>query len=132
MYEFFAVDLVSDPTYGSTRAMLWCVVEGGTYFLAACMPSLRPLKRIILKDTSFSSFMSVIYERISTSTRTSFGQGSSGVVKTTEIAMEVKYVDAEGMSTSSTSRIDLRGTRISELDGSHDSVSLERVSVERL
>jgi hypothetical protein len=129
MYEFFAVDLVSDPTYGSTRAMLWCVIEGGTYFMAACMPSLRPLKRVILKGSSFSSLISGIYERVS---GTSSRQGSSGVIKTTEIAMEVKFVNAKGRSTASTSQLNLRENRMSDLEDAHDSVSLNSDSVERL
>ncbi|KAF2464529.1 uncharacterized protein BDR25DRAFT_155204, partial [Lindgomyces ingoldianus] len=45
MVNFFTTDLFADPTYNCVATMTWTTVEPGVYLMAACMPSLRPLKR---------------------------------------------------------------------------------------
>ncbi len=51
---FHSTALFNDPTYIGVRTFVYTIVEAGTYFIAACLPSLRPLKRHFFGDWSFS------------------------------------------------------------------------------
>ncbi|KAF2488732.1 hypothetical protein BU16DRAFT_432973, partial [Lophium mytilinum] len=45
--------LLNDFTYNSVSLTLFTIIEASTYFIAACMLSLRPFKRYIFKGKSF-------------------------------------------------------------------------------
>jgi hypothetical protein len=49
-----ASELFKDPTYKCIPTFTYTIAEAGTYLMAACMPTLRPLKRHILGDRSLS------------------------------------------------------------------------------
>jgi hypothetical protein len=49
--------LTVDRTYTNVHLFIWTVIEPGAYFLAACMPSLKPLKRWILQHTGLSAWI---------------------------------------------------------------------------
>jgi hypothetical protein len=49
-----ASELFKDPTYKCIPTFTYTIAEAGTYLMAACMPTLRPLKRHIFGDRSFS------------------------------------------------------------------------------
>ena len=40
---FFNSDALEDPTWKSAYLNIWTIVEPGTYFMAACLPALRPI-----------------------------------------------------------------------------------------
>ena len=48
---FFRNDAMSDGTFSSVELMSWSLIEPGTYLMAACLPSLRPLAQRIFGDT---------------------------------------------------------------------------------
>jgi hypothetical protein len=55
---FFRDERLSvDRTYTNVHLFIWTVIEPGAYFLAACMPSLKPLKRWILQTTGLSAWI---------------------------------------------------------------------------
>jgi hypothetical protein len=57
--EFFTLDIFTDSAWTSVNLRIWGnAVEPGTYLIAACLPSLRPLFRPLLKDFSFRSLRS--------------------------------------------------------------------------
>lgn len=54
---FFTVDLFADPTYNVVQTMTWTCAEPGVYFIAACLPSLRPLLRSVLETVNPTNFL---------------------------------------------------------------------------
>ncbi|MCJ1308866.1 hypothetical protein MMC25_002521 [Agyrium rufum] len=40
---FFGENAFSDPTWASVPLIIWTIIEAGTYVVAACLPTLRPL-----------------------------------------------------------------------------------------
>jgi hypothetical protein len=107
MVEFFTIDLFSDPTFKCIPTMTWTLVEPGVYFMAACMPTLRPLKRKVFNDFSFMSLITSTIGRISTRRSTSRGttrvssHDGSKVLKTTDIKLESTWAVSEDASTKS-------------------------------
>jgi hypothetical protein len=49
---FFSHDAFEDNTWTSVELLKWTDIEPGIYFIAACMPSLRPLLRMA-RDKTF-------------------------------------------------------------------------------
>lgn len=56
--EFFTRDLFTDPTFNCIMTMIWTAIEPSVYMMAACMPSIRPLKRILMPQFSISAMLS--------------------------------------------------------------------------
>jgi hypothetical protein len=55
MTTFFnAADLFKDPTFKCVPTFTYTIVEAGTYMIASCMPTLRPLKRHLFGQRSFT------------------------------------------------------------------------------
>ncbi|KAF2117349.1 hypothetical protein BDV96DRAFT_644773 [Lophiotrema nucula] len=52
--QWFTTDWTTDPTFHIIEAT---VAEPGIYFIAACMPSLRPLKRAMFGDKSMTRYL---------------------------------------------------------------------------
>jgi hypothetical protein len=46
---FFSHDAFKDNTWTSVELLKWTDIEPGIYFIAACMPSLRPLLQVVWK-----------------------------------------------------------------------------------
>lgn len=55
---FFTIDVFSDPTYYVVTSMTWTCIEPGVYFIAATLPSLRPLARQVSRIIDFSTLYS--------------------------------------------------------------------------
>ncbi|KAI9788794.1 MAG: hypothetical protein M1816_006575 [Peltula sp. TS41687] len=55
--NFFQTNLFSDPTFLVVQTMTWTCVEPSVYLIAATMPSLQPLVRLIFRKTHFRSRM---------------------------------------------------------------------------
>lgn len=55
---FFRINLDADGTYKGTYAVMWTLVEPSMYLITACLPALRPLKRRLFPDLSFTKFVS--------------------------------------------------------------------------
>jgi len=51
---FFTVDLFADPTFNVVQTMTWTCAEPGVYFIAACLPSLRPLARMVFEKVNIT------------------------------------------------------------------------------
>jgi hypothetical protein len=51
---FFSHDAFEDNTWTSVELLKWTDIEPGIYFIAACMPSLRPLLRLA-REKAFGS-----------------------------------------------------------------------------
>ena len=87
---FFTIDLFSDPTFNVSQTMAWTCVEPGVYFIAACLPSLRPLLRLVFEKLHLTKAPS----RLTTSIgRGRFGGGSRG---DTQRSDEVKLSESGG------------------------------------
>ncbi|KAF2804406.1 uncharacterized protein BDZ99DRAFT_575408 [Mytilinidion resinicola] len=57
--------LLNDLTYNSIPTFIFTIIEAGVYLIAACMLSLRPLKRHIFKDKSFTKWVGSYLDRFS-------------------------------------------------------------------
>ncbi|KAL8921166.1 MAG: hypothetical protein Q9172_004162 [Xanthocarpia lactea] len=55
---FFTTDLFSDPTWYVVRSMTWTCIEPSVYFIAATLPSLRPLVLDLFKGVAFRNLCS--------------------------------------------------------------------------
>ncbi|KAH8691694.1 hypothetical protein GQ44DRAFT_695530 [Phaeosphaeriaceae sp. PMI808] len=115
--NFFTIDFFVDPTYLATQTTIWTITEPGVYLIAACMPTLRPLKRIIFKDMSFTSMFTSLVEKIFS--RTPLGKSSRSSAPHFESAVffdtklrRVKMKSGEhGSNTSSTANKDHSSSR---------------------
>ena len=106
---FFTTDLFADPTYNCITTMTWTTVEPCVYLIAACMPSIRPMKKQLplIKDISFSKLISSTLSRSQTSkSKESWNLGNSDrrVYRTTDIELRSTKVsqDEAGSMTSTT------------------------------
>jgi hypothetical protein len=62
-----------DPTFHSITTFSWVMAEGGTYLIAACLPTMRPLKRRLFPRLTFTGLLeSVIQVASGKSSRTHF------------------------------------------------------------
>jgi hypothetical protein len=64
----------ADRTYTNVDLYIWTLVEPGSYFLAACMPSLKPLKRKTLEVVGLSGIITSKLDSVASSKR--FWKGS--------------------------------------------------------
>ncbi|KAF2869202.1 hypothetical protein BDV95DRAFT_578592 [Massariosphaeria phaeospora] len=87
------------------------VVETGTYLIAACMPHLRPLKRRLFPEQSFTRLLDSVFQTFSVKTSSksaTFGKvEKEGVVRTTSIRVltrQTTFPDAS-LQTTSTARL---------------------------
>lgn len=80
-----AAELFKDPTYKCIATYTFTIAEAGTYLIAACMPSLRPLKRHLLPEHSFTAYLDSVIYKVGGSSRSksqSFGSfGKKGHVR---------------------------------------------------
>jgi hypothetical protein len=58
MVGFFKADIFSDPCWLGADLMAYSVAEPGTYFLAACFPTYRPLVAFVKNESFLSTFSS--------------------------------------------------------------------------
>jgi hypothetical protein len=118
----FTVDLFADITFNSVTIMIWTMVEPGTYLIAACMPSLRPLKQKLFPNFHFTSAVATKYK--STGAKGSWGQSSNGqnqIFRKREIDVHTsKLSQDEASLTNSTSGFNLNTHGYLELDDLHD------------
>lgn len=87
-----------DPTYKCILTFSYVIAEAGTYLIAACMPNLRPLKRRILPEHSFTKLVDSTLKKLSVKTSKNYSFGStkkSGVLRTTNIQLEVRTARPE-------------------------------------
>ncbi|KAJ5721628.1 uncharacterized protein N7483_009562 [Penicillium malachiteum] len=54
-YEFYVTNAEVDGTWNGAQFVLWCVIESGTYQVAACFPLYRPLVRLIGRKMNLTS-----------------------------------------------------------------------------
>jgi len=80
-----------DPTYKCVPTMMYTVVEASTYLIASCMPALRPLKRHIFGEHSFTKAIESVFARPSQSSRTDKSFGA----KTSDRVMHLKVMQKE-------------------------------------
>lgn len=52
-----------DPTWKCVPTMMYTIAEAGTYLIASCMPSLRPLKRHYFGDHSFARAVGYVSQK---------------------------------------------------------------------
>lgn len=60
---FFQFQLPDDMTWHTVGAQVWIIVEPGVYFIAASLPSLRPILRYVFEDIKFSTMGHSILDR---------------------------------------------------------------------
>ncbi|ORX93612.1 hypothetical protein BCR34DRAFT_580405 [Clohesyomyces aquaticus] len=60
-----AGNLFKDPTYRCIPTYTYTIAESGTHLIAASMPTLRPLKRHLFPQHSFTKFLDSVLIRIS-------------------------------------------------------------------
>lgn len=53
---FFTIPIFSDPTWLNINLYAYTIAEPGTYFLAACFPTYRPLIRYVKSERFRSTF----------------------------------------------------------------------------
>ena len=80
-----------DPTYKCVPTMMYTIVEASTYLIASCMPALRPLKRHIFGEHSFTKAVGSVLARPSQSSGTN---GSFGA-RTSDRVMHLKVMQKE-------------------------------------
>ncbi|KAF1958161.1 hypothetical protein CC80DRAFT_469031 [Byssothecium circinans] len=54
---FHSTTLLTDPTYTCVATFSYLIAEAGTYFMAACIPHLRYLKRRMFPEQSFTKLV---------------------------------------------------------------------------
>ncbi|KAF2116028.1 hypothetical protein BDV96DRAFT_645381 [Lophiotrema nucula] len=82
--EFFRKDIFVDMTFYGANTMLWALVEPGTYFMAATLLTVRPLLRLVVKESKASFSGSHIRSKGSRRSRIILGQ----IIKTNHIKMK--------------------------------------------
>ncbi|MCJ1249518.1 hypothetical protein MMC30_006744 [Trapelia coarctata] len=71
---FFGANAAEDETWTASKLIILSVMESGVYLIAACLPTYRPLAKLIRRDASFSSLRKR-YGRTAKSQTESRGQG---------------------------------------------------------
>ncbi|BCR93415.1 uncharacterized protein AKAW2_10461S [Aspergillus luchuensis] len=46
-WEFYVTDAEGDRTWAAATLVIWAVIEGGIYLIAACLPIYRPLTKLL-------------------------------------------------------------------------------------
>ncbi|KAL8638329.1 MAG: hypothetical protein Q9226_009001, partial [Calogaya cf. arnoldii] len=57
------IDLFADVTFQAVGTMTWTLVEPGVYFIAATLPSLRPLIRHVFQGVDVSAMYKSLLDR---------------------------------------------------------------------
>lgn len=86
-----AAELFKDPTYKCIPTFVFNIIEAGTYTIAACMPTLRPLKARLLPNHSFTKLIDRTLSACSIRTTHNFSGASyhkGGVLRTTQITLD--------------------------------------------
>ncbi|KAF2634730.1 hypothetical protein P280DRAFT_463091 [Massarina eburnea CBS 473.64] len=93
---FHSNTLLTDPTYTCITTFSYLIAEAGTYFIAACIPHLRFLKRRLFPEQSFTKLVDTGIKKLPGKGETAGGSGSGtgsrsrkgdGVLKTTHISV---------------------------------------------
>ncbi|KAA8649430.1 hypothetical protein EYZ11_011748 [Aspergillus tanneri] len=54
-YTFYVTDAATDGTWSAVELVIWTVVEGGTYLIAACLPTYRPLMKLVWRKLNLTT-----------------------------------------------------------------------------
>ncbi|KAF2727232.1 hypothetical protein EJ04DRAFT_451713 [Polyplosphaeria fusca] len=57
LFAFINGKSFEDPRHIDIQPSLWTVIEPGVYLITACLPSLRPLKRLLFGDRGITQFI---------------------------------------------------------------------------
>ncbi|KAF2438545.1 hypothetical protein P171DRAFT_491208 [Karstenula rhodostoma CBS 690.94] len=86
-----SAELLKDPTYKCIPTFTFVITEGGTYMIAACMPTLRPLKRRLLPNHSVTKLIDLTLSAFSVRTASNFSRRlphQGGDLRTTPIKLD--------------------------------------------
>jgi hypothetical protein len=99
-----------DSTYNSIQLYQLVIAEGGTYLIASCMPTLRPLKRRLFPEYSFTNLVDSTLKIFSINSNSyAFGTNTAkkmGIVRTSDFEVDSRKRSAESdLETGSTTEL---------------------------
>jgi hypothetical protein len=99
--EFTRNNFFLDPTWYAMNTQIWTIVEGGAYFIAGCLPSLRPLLGPIFKKINIRSLSqySTRYDSTAMSMRDpKIGQDTPSIGPEIEKSPQHRFAQLEDVS----------------------------------
>jgi hypothetical protein len=105
-----AADLLKDPTYKCIPTFQFTIAEAGTYIIAACMPTLRPLKRRLFPEYSFTKLVDSTLKRITTRNTNRYSSRSArktGIIRTSNFELGFKRARLGNMDLETASTTEL-------------------------